>query len=160
MLGLDIGTSAVKGVVVGDDGDILAAASAPLESSRPKPQWSEQDPEDWWHAAIAITRELRSADPNAWRAIGAIGLSGQMHGTVLLDADRRIIRPAILWNDGRAVAEARLIEDIVGNAGLIAGVKPMPGFAARKSCGSSVMSRNPSAASPVSFFPRTMSASS
>jgi xylulokinase len=131
-LGLDIGTSAVKAVLIDGRENILASASAPIGTMRPRPSWSEQDPEEWWRAVRRIATELRSRAPAEWHALAAIGLSGQMHGTVLLDRENRIIRPAILWNDGRAVEEARILERDVRGIGEIAGVKPMAGFSAPK----------------------------
>ena len=98
-LGIDIGTSAVKALLV-DDGDrAIASASAPVETSRPRPLWSEQDPDGWWHATETAIADLRQRAGAAWSGIRAIGLSGQMHGAVLLD-DRKVpLRPAIIWND-------------------------------------------------------------
>ncbi|MEJ1157076.1 xylulokinase [Prosthecomicrobium sp. N25] len=132
VLGLDIGTSAVKAVLVDGRGVAVAEASAPVATSRPRPLWSEQDPEDWWRAVEAAVADLARAAPDAWRGVAAIGLSGQMHGAVLLGADDRPLRPVILWNDGRAHAEcAALTRDHPGLAAIV-GVKPMPGFTAPK----------------------------
>jgi xylulokinase len=131
-LGLDIGTSAVKAVLIDGREKILANASAPIETMRPKASWSEQDPQDWWQGVLRVAGEIRSIAPAEWRLLAAIGLSGQMHGTVLLDAGDRVIRPAILWNDGRAVEEALILERGIAGIGEIAGVKPMPGFSAPK----------------------------
>ncbi len=102
-LGIDLGTSGVKIVVTGEAGEVVAHATAPLEVSRPHPLWSEQDPADWWRAAAAALHDLRGQVDLA--AVRGVGLSGQMHGAVLLDAADRVLRPAILWNDGRSVAE-------------------------------------------------------
>jgi xylulokinase len=130
-LGLDIGTSAVKGVLAGDAG-VVAEASAPVETLRPHPGWSEQRPADWWRAVEAVAADLARAAPEAWRAVAGIGLSGQMHGAVVLDAGDRPLRDVILWNDGRSSAEAdelnRLHPDLAG----IAGVPAMAGFTAPK----------------------------
>ena len=100
-LGIDLGTSALKAVLLADDGRIVAQQSAPLEVSRPHPQWSEQSPADWWSALGIALGELARAHPAAMRAVRAIGLSGQMHGAVLLDAAGDVLRPAILWNEDR-----------------------------------------------------------
>ena len=132
VIGLDIGTSAVKALLVDDAQQVLASAEAPLSTSRPRPGWSEQDPDDWWTAAQAALHDLRAAAPEAYRSTMAIGLSGQMHGSVLLDASNAVIRPAILWNDGRAVDECTVLADRVPGIGQIAGVPPMPGFTAPK----------------------------
>lgn len=128
-LGLDIGTSAVKAVIVGDDGAVAAQATAPLRVSRPHPLWSEQDPEDWWRATCAAVAEL----PAVLRAaVRGVGLSGQMHGAVLLGPDDRVLRPAILWNDGRSYGECVDLERRVSGARKITGNIAMPGFTAPK----------------------------
>jgi xylulokinase len=103
-LGLDLGTSAVKAVLVDGAQRVVGQASAPLTVQRPHPLWAEQDPADWWRAAAQAVGALRAAQPAALAAVRGIGLSGQMHGAVLLDAGDRVLRPAILWNDGRAGA--------------------------------------------------------
>lgn len=130
-LGIDIGTSAVKAVLVDGAERILASATRPLVSAQPFPGWSEQDPEDWWRAVEAVAAELSRAAPEAWRALKAIGLSGQMHGLVAIDAAGAVIRPAILWNDSRAAAEAAQLAAIPDVARL-AGVLPMAGLTAPK----------------------------
>lgn len=131
-LGIDIGTSSVKVVVVDEAQAILASATAPLSLSRPKELWSEQNPEDWWAAVGQAIGELRHKAGTAWHAIKAIGLSGQMHGAVLLDAAGQPVRPAILHNDGRSHAEAQELNQRLPEIGTIAGVPAMPGFAAPK----------------------------
>ena len=125
-LGIDIGTSAVKAVLVAADGTRRGAASVPLATQRPHPGWSEQAPADWWAAVAAAVGQL---DGRA--AVRGIGLAGQMHAAVCLDGDCRVIRPAILWNDGRAVAEAERLAAVAGFAER-AGVVPMPGMTAPK----------------------------
>jgi len=131
-LGLDIGTSSVKALLIDAAQRVVAVGTAPLEVSRPLPLWSEQDPEHWWQATLAAVAEVRAAAPEAWRALAGIGLSGQMHGATLLDGADRVLRPAILWNDGRSGAECadlhRLVPDLARRAGNIA----MPGFTAPK----------------------------
>lgn len=131
-LGLDIGTSSVKAVLVDDTQAPLAEADAPLTISRPRPLWSEQDPHDWWAATEKVLGRLRAARPEAFAGVSALGLSGQMHGAVLLDAADRVLRPAILWNDARAQDECRLLQARVPELGAIAGVPAMPGFTAPK----------------------------
>jgi xylulokinase len=129
-LGIDLGTSGVKALLVDEDGRIAAQGTAPLEASRPRPLWSEQDPEDWWRAAGAAVAALRrSADLGALRAIG---LSGQMHGATLLGDDLRPLRPAILWNDGRSAEACRKLEALVPASREITGNRAMPGFTAPK----------------------------
>lgn len=131
-LGLDLGTSGVKGVVVDDNQRVIATASAPLTVSRPKELWSEQNPEDWWNAVETVVLSLRQAAGPQWSGIRAIGLSGQMHGAVLLDEAGLPVRPAILHNDGRSHAEAEELNRRLPGIGRIAGVPAMPGFVAPK----------------------------
>lgn len=129
-LGIDLGTSAAKALVIGADGEVVASASAPLEVSRPQPLWSEQDPEDWWRAVDAAVRELAAAGHT--RGVRAIGLSGQMHGATLLGEDDRPLRPAILWNDGRSADACRTLEEAEPASRRITGNLAMPGFTAPK----------------------------
>ena len=131
-LGLDLGTSALKAVLVDDEQQILADASVPLRTSAPHPAWSEQNPEDWWHALEAAAANLRESAPEAWRGVRAIGLSGQMHGAVLLDRGGTPIRPTILWNDGRAAAECDELQAAVPGLPEITGIVAMPGLTAPK----------------------------
>jgi len=131
-VGLDLGTSAVKAVLVNEAQEVIASADAPLATRRPRPTWSEQDPEDWWRATLAVFADLRDRAPEDWQAVVAIGLSGQMHAAVLIDRNGKVIRPAILWNDSRAVAESRDLNRIFPDIGAIAGVAAMPGFTAPK----------------------------
>ncbi len=131
-LGIDVGTSAVKAVLVGGDGQVHAEAECPLATSRPRPGWSEQAPDAWVEATRTAVGRLRAAAPDALASTRAIGLSGQMHGAVLFGADDRPLRPAILWNDGRAEAEARDLNAAMPDLGRIAGVPAMAGFTAPK----------------------------
>jgi xylulokinase len=129
-LGIDVGTSAVKAVVVGAAGESLDEAAAPLAFSRPRPLWSEQDPDDWWRATDAAVRAL--AARGSTRGVAAVGLSGQMHGATLLDAQLRPLRPAILWNDGRSAAQCAALEAAAPESRRITGNLAMPGFTAPK----------------------------
>ena len=131
-LGLDIGTSSVKGVLIDARQRILATASSPLMVSRPQPGWSEQKPEDWWQAVNAVVRALAKAKPKAVAAVEGIGLSGQQHGATLLDRADKVLRPAILWNDARAFAECKEIEAREPRARQIAGNIALAGFTAPK----------------------------
>ncbi len=131
-LGIDLGTSGVKALLVDGDERIVAQGHGALTVSRPQPLWSEQNPEDWWQATLAALAELRAATPAAMAAVRGIGLSGQMHGATLLDAQDRVLRPAILWNDGRAMAECAEIERRLPTSRDIAGNIAMPGFTAPK----------------------------
>jgi xylulokinase len=106
-LGIDLGTSSVKCVIVDDAEAIIAQASAPLAVSRPQPLFSEQDAGDWWRATVESILRLPS---DARASVRGIGLSGQMHGATLLDAADVPLRPAILWNDGRSAAECLELE--------------------------------------------------
>ncbi len=102
-IGLDLGTSGVKGILISEDQRVLAEASAPLTVSRPFEGWSEQSPADWIAATESVMEQL---SPEGLGAVRGIGLSGQMHGATLLDAADEVLRPCILWNDTRAHEEA------------------------------------------------------
>jgi xylulokinase len=128
-LGIDIGTSSVKAVLVDEHGAIVAQASDPLVVSRPSPGFSEQDPDSWWRATVNAVNGL-SASLRA--AVRAVGLSGQMHGATLLDARDQPLRPAILWNDGRSERECLDLERREPNSRAITGNIMMPGFTAPK----------------------------
>ena len=128
-LGIDIGTSGVKAVVIADDGAVVAQETARLAVSRPAPLWSEQDPDAWWRATESAVLAL----PAAIRArVRGVGLAGQMHGATVLGADDRPLRPAILWNDGRSFAECADLEAAEPESRVITGNLAMPGFTAPK----------------------------
>lgn len=131
-LGLDIGTSGVKAVLIDERQRIVASATAPLKVSRPAPGWSEQNPEDWWRATLKAIAALKRAKRKALGAVKGIGLSGQMHGATLLDAEDRVLRPAILWNDGRSAKQCRELEERLPDLRRIAGNIAMAGFTAPK----------------------------
>jgi xylulokinase len=131
-LGLDIGTSGVKAILIDQRQRIIASATSPLKVSRPKPGWSEQAPEDWWKACTAAVKALAKQKPKAIAAVEGIGLSGQQHGATLLDQGDKVLRPAILWNDARSFAECRDIEEREPRARQIAGNIPLAGFTAPK----------------------------
>ncbi len=128
-LGLDLGTSGLKGIVIDDDQRVLAEATAPLTVGRPAPGWSEQDPADWITAAETVLDALAAAQP--LDAVRGIGLSGQMHGATVLDASDQPLRPCILWNDTRAHAEAAAL-DADPRFHAISGNIVFPGFTAPK----------------------------
>jgi xylulokinase len=128
-LGIDIGTSAVKAVVVDDTGSVVDQASAALSVSRPHALWSEQNPADWWSATNNAVSDLRLP---VRKAVRAIGLSGQMHGATLLDKQLRALRPCILWNDGRSAAQCAEMEASMPQLTKITGNRAMPGFTAPK----------------------------
>ncbi|WP_286805010.1 xylulokinase [Marinimicrobium sp. UBA4209] len=131
-LGLDIGTSGVKAVLIDGEGQALGEASAPLTVSRPRPGFSEQDPAHWWEAVLRAVDTLKERHPDSVSAIRGIGLSGQMHGATLLDKNNQVIRPAILWNDVRAATECKEMEQALPTLRQIAGNIAMPGFTAPK----------------------------
>ncbi|WP_026301405.1 xylulokinase [Colwellia piezophila] len=131
-LGIDLGTSGVKVIILNDNDTLIAQASAALEVSIPQPLWSEQNPQHWWQATNDAIAELKSKYPQELLAIKAIGLSGQMHGATLLDDNNDIIRPAILWNDGRSQQQCIEIEKRQPNSRNITGNIAMPGFTAPK----------------------------
>jgi xylulokinase len=131
-LGLDIGTSGAKAIVCDGDGHIVAMALAEYPISSPQPLWSEQNPSDWWQGAQQAIRDVVSA-VDASQIMG-IGLTGQMHGSVFLDANNQVIRPALLWNDQRTAAECAEINQRIGTQRLIeiAGNPALTGFQAPK----------------------------
>jgi xylulokinase len=131
-LGIDVGTSAVKAILVDERQTAVAEADVPLQVSRPHDLWSEQDPEIWWEAVQSALDRLSTQAPSALTDIGGIGLSGQMHGAVLLDENDRPLRPAILWNDGRSFREAQELGTRHPELSHAMGVIPMPGFTAPK----------------------------
>ncbi len=131
-LGIDIGTSEVKVVLVDDAQRVVDQAHSAVPISRPHPQWSEQDPQDWWRATVAALAELRAKQPAAFAAVRGLGLSGHMHGATLLDARDRVLRPAILWNDGRSHAQCAALERREPRSRAITGNIAMPGFTAPK----------------------------
>ena len=127
LVGIDVGTSGVKALALSPTGDVLARAERDYPLSAPRPGWAEQDPEDWWAATRSALGEL-GVEP------ASIGLSGQMHGLVVLDREGRILRPAILWNDQRTAAECEEIEARLGLERLIelTGNRALTGFTAPK----------------------------
>jgi len=134
-IGIDLGTSGVKALLLDRQGQVRAVATQPLTIERPHPRWSEQAPEAWWAATVAAVDQLlleASAAQIDADTIEAIGLTGQMHGATLLDAAGEVLRPAILWNDGRSDAECRELEAAVPNFHALTGNLAMPGFTAPK----------------------------
>lgn len=131
-LGVDVGTGGVRVLAVDAAGRVAAAAAAEHPLHVPRPGWTEQDPRDWWSAAVACFRSITAQVPAA--GIGGIGLTGQMHGSVFLDRHGEVIRPALLWNDQRTAAECRELEERVGRAELlrVCGNPALTGFTAPK----------------------------
>ncbi|UXM94901.1 xylulokinase [Bartonella sp. HY329] len=126
-LGIDLGTSSIKFVLIDDDHNMCFTHDEPLTISHPHPLWSEQNPQDWWIALEKGFAEL--VQHNLGKNIKGIGFSGQMHGAVLLDDKGEVLRPAILWNDGRCAEECKQINDLSVK---ITGNLAMPGFTAGK----------------------------
>ena len=131
-LGIDIGTSSVKAVLIDERDGIVAQASHPLDVSRPQPGFSEQDPEQWWQATCAALDELQVQQRDVLAQTTAIGLSGQMHGATLVDTRGAVLRPCILWNDGRSDVECAELERDWPALRTITGNRAMPGFTAPK----------------------------
>ncbi|MEZ4519684.1 MAG: FGGY family carbohydrate kinase, partial [Chloroflexota bacterium] len=134
LLGLDVSTTAAKALLVDGDGQVLGSAANSLELSTPKPLWSEQNPADWWSAMAESIRQVLSKTGVTGSDIAAIGLTGQMHGLVLLDAQGEVLRPAILWNDQRTAAQCDTIREQIGREELIriCGNDALTGFTAPK----------------------------
>ena len=114
LLGIDVGTSGVKAVLIDLHGRVFASASESYPLHTPQPLWAEQNPEDWWHATCKVIRQILEQGDIAPTAVRGIGLSGQMHGSVFLDEHRRVIRPALLWCDQRTAEECAWITEQVG----------------------------------------------
>ena len=134
VVGVDVSTTATKAVLQDAEGTVRAVGMSAYSYETPHPLWSEQDPALWWEATrIAVREALEAADTDA-EAVGAVGLTGQMHGLVALDDRDEVLRPAILWNDQRTGAECDAIRGIVGRRRLIeiTGNDALPGFTAPK----------------------------
>ncbi len=113
-LGIDIGTSGTKTLLIRVDGTIVAEANAEYPMRQPRPGWTEQDPEDWWQATVKTVQSVMASSKLEPSEVKAIGLSGQMHGSVFLDKNNNVIRPALLWNDQRTAKEC---DEITSSAG-------------------------------------------
>lgn len=133
-LGIDLGTSAVKCLLIEDNGQVFASKSAEYPMHQPHPGWAEQQPEDWWSATARCIRELVHATSIQIEQIRGIGLSGQMHGSVFLDQHLQVVRPALLWCDQRTEEECKDIQQIIGEAELarLTGNQAITGFTAPK----------------------------
>ena len=135
LMGIDVGTTGTRAVVVQPDGQVVAAATADHAPMRmPRPGWAEQDPEDWWQAAIRAVRAALEQAGTPGAEIDAVGLSGQMHGVALLDRSQAVLRPALLWCDQRSQEQGEWITARVGAARLIRLVSnpALTGFSAPK----------------------------
>jgi xylulokinase len=131
-LGIDLGTSELKAILMDPDGNVLAHAGTRLTIARLHSGWSEQDPEDWWQACLGALDQLRLNLPDAFAQVRCIGLSGQMHGAVLLGPDDRVLYPAILWDDSRAMPQAETLGREHPDFAEVTGSLPMAGLTAPK----------------------------
>ena len=127
-IGIDLGTSACKGILADGEGTILAEHSVSYAVSTPRTNWSEQNPEDWYHATQEILKVLSRGREEE---IAGVGIAGQMHGLVMLDENDEVIRPAILWNDGRSAKETAYLNSL-GKLPALTGNMAFPGFTAPK----------------------------
>ncbi|RVC41505.1 xylulokinase, partial [Mesorhizobium sp. M4A.F.Ca.ET.090.04.2.1] len=130
-LGLDLGTSGVKALLIDAGQTAIGSGHGSLDVSRPHPGWSEQDPAHWIAACEKAIAELKAAHPKELAAVKGIGLSGQMHGATLLDAGDQVLRPCILWNDTRSHVEAAAL-DADPRFRKLTGNIVFPGFTAPK----------------------------
>jgi xylulokinase len=131
-LGLDLGTSGVKAVVIDEAGELVAMHSVAINLSNPQPLWSEQDPKDWWAATVEVVQGLKLMLGERISQLRSIGLAGQMHGATFLDSDAQVLRPCILWNDGRSAEQCRRLEADLPDFHERSGNLAMPGFTAPK----------------------------
>lgn len=129
-IGIDLGTSGVKAILLSEQQQVIATHTQPLSISRPHPLWSEQNPQEWWQATDSAMQSL--AARHNLSQVKAMGLTGQMHGATLLDKHHQVLRPAILWNDGRSGAQCSELEKQVPQSRNITGNLMMPGFTAPK----------------------------
>jgi xylulokinase len=134
VLGIDVSTTATKAVLIDEGGAVVAVASAEYPFDTPRPLWSEQDPALWWDGAVGAIADVLGHSGRSGDDVAAVGLTGQMHGLVLLDASDRVLRPAILWNDQRTAAECDAIRAAVGPERLVevTGNDALTGFTAPK----------------------------
>jgi xylulokinase len=131
LIGLDVGTTGARAVAVDESGSLTSSASAEYTLSMPRPGWTEQDPADWWRASREVLGRVAS---DVGGDVAGIGLSGQMHGSVFLDEQLDVIRPALLWNDQRTAAQCEAITERIGAQRLIeiTGSPALTGFQAPK----------------------------
>ncbi len=134
LLGLDISTTGAKALLIDPAGRVISSASSPLTLSTPRPLWSEQNPEDWWAGMVSSIRAALAGAGADGSQVAAIGLTGQMHGLVMLDAGGNVLRPAILWNDQRTGPQCDEIRRRLGRQRLIqiTGNDALTGFTAPK----------------------------
>jgi xylulokinase len=133
-LGLDVGTSSTKVILIDVSGRVLASDAPEYPFVTPRPLWAESDPEDWWKATVAGIKSVLAKAGKTGSDVAGIGLSGQMHGLVMLDKDGKVLRPCIMWNDQRTAAECAEITAAIGRGRIleITGNPVLPGFTAPK----------------------------
>ncbi len=133
-MGIDVSTTSSKALIIDETGAVLGVQSAPHTLSNPRPLWSEQDPEEWWQATVKSIQAVLAQTGIRGDQIAAIGLTGQMHGLVLLDENGKVLRPAILWNDQRTQAQCDEIHEVIGREKFIqiSGNVALTGFTAPK----------------------------
>ncbi len=134
LLGIDIGTQGVKAGIISPDGNLILSTSKAYPTFTPSSGWAEQEPSHWWQATVEAVREICLNNPTEARKISGVGLSGQMHGSVVLDGENRPLRPCILWCDQRTSSQCEEIREILGNERLFSVVSnpALPGFTAPK----------------------------
>jgi xylulokinase len=134
LIGLDVGTTSAKTVLIDRNGRVVFTTAPAYAFRTPKPLWAESDPADWWTATAAALREILAKSGVAPGDIAGIGLTGQMHGLVLLDAEGKVLRPCIMWNDQRTAAQCAVLTQKVGRARVLrlTGNPVLPGFTAPK----------------------------
>lgn len=134
LIGMDIGTTGTKALLIDEQGAVRASATSEYPMYTPRPQWAEQDPEDWWRAAVEVLQLILEDADVSGEEIQAIGLTGQMHGMVMLDAAGQVLRPCILWNDQRTAAQCEWIMETIGRERFLdLTLNPaLPGFTAPK----------------------------
>src|SRR5512137_1067351 len=133
-IGLDVGTTGSKAILINEQGKILATHTSEYPMFTPKPLWTEQNPEDWWRASCEAFRAVAAKSAIPVSEIKGIGLTGQMHGLVILDKEGNVLRPCIMWNDQRTSAQCTSITKKIGFKKLMAitGNPVLPGFTAPK----------------------------
>jgi xylulokinase len=137
LMGIDVGTTGTKALLINEAGEVAASAITEYPMYTPRPQWAEQNPDDWWQATVeSIRRVLAERGANPDQIVG-VGLTGQMHGLVLLDKNGTVLRPCIMWNDQRTGSQCAWITDKVGPKRVLqlTGNPVLPGFTAPRSSG-------------------------
>jgi len=119
LIGIDVGTTGAKALLIDESGGVKASATIEYPLSTPRPNWAEQDPEEWWRATVGTIQEVLAEAGISGSDVAGLGLSGQMHGSVFLDASHQVIRPAILWCDQRTAAQCEWIHQAVGDEDVV-----------------------------------------